>query len=63
MTVGVAKYGSNIFKNIGYKPKKHFKSSLVYEWENGNRGGIKYGELALANKENIFCVREWFWWL
>jgi hypothetical protein len=37
-----------------YKPKNILRVVLFMNEENGNRGGIKYGELAIANKENIF---------
>lgn len=50
---------ANIFKNIGYKPKNTLRVVLFMNEENGNRGGIKYGELALANKENhIFALES-----
>ena len=49
----------NIFKNIGYKPKNTLRVVLFMNEENGNRGGIKYGELALANKEkHIFALES-----
>jgi Zn-dependent M28 family amino/carboxypeptidase len=41
----------NIFKDLGYKPKIRFSSSFMNE-ENGLRGGKKYEELSLLNKEN-----------
>jgi hypothetical protein len=40
----------NILKNMGYKPRT-LRVVLFMNEENGNRGGIKYGELAIANKE------------
>jgi hypothetical protein len=44
---------------MGYKPKNTLRVVLFMNEENGNRGGIKYGELAIANKEKTyFCVRE-----
>jgi hypothetical protein len=50
---------ANIFKNIGYKPKNTLRVVLFMNEENGNRGGIKYGELALANKEkHIFALES-----
>jgi hypothetical protein len=49
----------NIFNNIGYKPKNTLRVVLFMNEENGNRGGIKYGELALANKEkHIFALES-----
>jgi hypothetical protein len=49
----------NIFKNVGYKPKKYIKSCIIYEWRNGNRGGLKYAELAEANKEkHVFALES-----
>jgi Zn-dependent M28 family amino/carboxypeptidase len=48
----------NIFKNLGYKPKIH-DSVVLFMNENGLRGGKKYEELSLLNKENhIFAFRE-----
>ena len=50
---------ANIFKNMGYKPKNTLRVVLFMNEENGNRGGIKYGELALANKEkHIFALES-----
>jgi hypothetical protein len=49
----------NIFKNIGYKPKNTLRVVLFMNEENGNRGGIKYGELATKNKEkHIFALES-----
>lgn len=49
----------NIFKNIGYKPKNTLRVVLFMNEENGNRGGIKYGELAVANKEkHVFALES-----
>jgi len=50
---------ANIFKNMDYKPKNTLRVVLFMNEENGNRGGIKYGELALANKEkHIFALES-----
>lgn len=49
----------NIFKNLGYKPKNTIRVVLFMNEENGLRGGTKYEELALANKENhIFALES-----
>ena len=49
----------NIFKNLGYKPKNTIRVVLFMNEENGGRGGKKYEELALANKENhIFALES-----
>jgi hypothetical protein len=57
---GEYKYGVvNIFKNVGYKPKNTLRVVLFMNEENGNRGGLKYGELAEANKEkHIFALES-----
>ena len=49
----------NILKNIGYKPKNTLRVVLFMNEENGNRGGLKYEELAQANKEkHIFALES-----
>ncbi|TDE50138.1 M28 family peptidase [Flavobacterium sp. GT3P67] len=49
----------NIFKNLGYKPKNTLRVVLFMNEENGLRGGLKYEELAQANKENhIFALES-----
>jgi hypothetical protein len=49
----------NIFKNVGYKPKNTLRVVLFMNEENGLRGGLKYEELAKANKENhIFALES-----
>jgi len=40
-----------IFKDLGIKPKKTVRAVLFMNEENGNRGGKKYAELAMLNKE------------
>ena len=50
---------ANIFKNIGYKPKNTIRVVLFMKEENGLRGGNKYEELSLKNKENhIFALES-----
>ncbi|AOW10704.1 M28 family peptidase [Flavobacterium gilvum] len=49
----------NIFRNLNYKPKNTLRVVLFMNEENGNRGGNKYGELAVKNKENhIFALES-----
>jgi hypothetical protein len=49
----------NIFKNLNYKPKNTLRVVLFMNEENGLRGGKKYEELSLANKENhIFALES-----
>ncbi|WP_264563877.1 M28 family peptidase [Flavobacterium sp. N3904] len=49
----------NIFNNIKYKPKNTLRVVLFMNEENGTRGGKKYEELSLANKENhIFALES-----
>jgi hypothetical protein len=49
----------NIFKNLGYKPKNTIRVVLFMNEENGMRGGNKYEELSLLNKENhIFALES-----
>ncbi|WP_269223109.1 M28 family peptidase [Flavobacterium sp. IMCC34518] len=49
----------NIFKNLNYKPKNTLRIVLFMNEENGTRGGKKYEELSLANKENhIFALES-----
>jgi hypothetical protein len=53
------KYGSSIYlKTLVTNLKELLR--VVFLWkENGNRGGIKYGELALAKKKKTyFCVES-----
>jgi carboxypeptidase Q len=40
-----------ILKSIGYKPKRTIRAVMFMNEENGLRGGQKYAELALENKE------------
>ncbi|PZX94631.1 peptidase M28 family protein [Flavobacterium aquariorum] len=49
----------NVFKNLNYKPKNTLRVVLFMNEENGLRGGKKYEELSLANKENhIFALES-----
>jgi len=49
----------NIFKNLNYKPKNTLRVVLFMNEENGLRGGKKYEELSLGNKENhIFALES-----
>jgi hypothetical protein len=48
-----------ILKKIGYRPKRTIRVVLFMNEENGLRGGKKYAEVALANKENhIFALES-----
>ncbi len=47
-----------IFKNLGYKPKNTLRVVLFMNEENGGRGGDKYEELSLKNKENHIFAME-----
>ncbi len=40
-----------LFKTIGYKPHRTIRAVLYMNEENGGRGGKKYAELSLQNKE------------
>jgi carboxypeptidase Q len=40
-----------LFKQMGYKPKRTIRAVMFMNEENGLRGGLKYAELAAANKE------------
>jgi hypothetical protein len=49
----------NIFKNLNYKLKNTLRVVLFMNEENGRRGGNKYEELSLTNKENhIFALES-----
>jgi hypothetical protein len=49
----------NVFKNLNYKPRNTLRIVLFMNEENGLRGGKKYQELSLANKENhIFALES-----
>ncbi|VXC26199.1 Peptidase M28 family protein [Flavobacterium sp. 9AF] len=48
----------SILKRLGYKPKRTIRVVLFMNEENGNRGGLKYAELAEKNKENHIFAME-----
>jgi hypothetical protein len=48
----------NIFNNLGYKPKNTLRVVLWMNEENGLRGGLKYEEISLLNKENHILAFE-----
>jgi hypothetical protein len=48
----------NIFNNLGYKPKNTLRVVLWMNEENGLRGGVKYEEVSLLNKENHILAFE-----
>jgi hypothetical protein len=48
----------HLFKTMGYKPKNTIRAVLFINEENGGRGGKKYEELALKNKENHIFAME-----
>ncbi|NGY37150.1 M20/M25/M40 family metallo-hydrolase [Flavobacterium sp. XN-5] len=48
----------NIFNNLGYKPKNTLRVVLWMNEENGLRGGKKYEEISLLNKENHILAFE-----
>ncbi|WP_026994424.1 M20/M25/M40 family metallo-hydrolase [Flectobacillus major] len=48
-----------LFKELGIKPKRTIRVVLFMNEENGNRGGIKYAELAKQNNEkHIFALES-----
>ncbi len=47
-----------IFNSIGYKPKHTLRAVMFMNEENGLRGGLKYAELALKNKEKHIAAIE-----
>ena len=47
-----------IFSAMGYKPKRTIRAVMFMNEENGGRGGQKYAELALANKEKHIAAIE-----
>ncbi|HMN33605.1 MAG TPA: M20/M25/M40 family metallo-hydrolase [Chitinophagaceae bacterium] len=46
------------FKKLGIRPKRTIRAVLFMNEENGLRGGTKYAELAVANKENHLVAIE-----
>ncbi len=48
-----------LFKTLGIKPKRTIRVVLFMNEENGNRGGIKYAELAKQNGEkHVFALES-----
>ncbi len=47
-----------LFKTLGIKPKRTLRCVLFMNEENGLRGGLKYAELAAANKEKHLAAIE-----
>lgn len=48
-----------ILNTLGYKPKSTIRVVLFMNEENGGRGGKKYAEMAVANKENhVFALES-----
>lgn len=47
-----------IFKALGYRPKHTLRAVFFMNEENGDRGGLKYAELAAKNKEEHIAAIE-----
>jgi Zn-dependent M28 family amino/carboxypeptidase len=47
-----------IFKALGYKPKNNIRAVFFMNEENGHKGGIKYAEQALKDKEEHIAAIE-----
>ena len=47
-----------LFKLMGYKPKRTIRAVMYMNEENGLRGGLKYAEMALKNKEKHIAAIE-----
>jgi carboxypeptidase Q len=47
-----------ILKTVGYKPKNSIRAVFFMNEENGGKGGEKYAELALKNKEEHIAAIE-----
>lgn len=47
-----------LFKEMGYKPKRTIRAVMFMNEENGLRGGLKYAELAVKNKEKHILAIE-----
>jgi carboxypeptidase Q len=47
-----------IFKATGYRPKNSIRAVFFMNEENGHKGGLKYAELAAANKEEHIAAIE-----
>jgi carboxypeptidase Q len=47
-----------IFKAVGYRPKNNIRAVFFMNEENGHKGGIKYAEQALKDKEEHIAAIE-----
>ncbi|MBS7566148.1 M20/M25/M40 family metallo-hydrolase [Mucilaginibacter sp. Bleaf8] len=47
-----------MFKTLGYKPKNNIRAVLFMNEENGHKGGLKYAEQALKDKEEHIAAIE-----
>lgn len=47
-----------ILKSVGYKPKNSIRAVFFINEENGDKGGVKYAELAVKNKEEHIAAIE-----
>lgn len=47
-----------LLRRIGYKPQRTLRAVMFMNEENGLRGGAKYGQLAIANKERHLAAIE-----
>ncbi len=47
-----------LFKEMGFKPKRTIRAVMFMNEENGLRGGLKYAEMALQNKEKHIAAIE-----
>jgi carboxypeptidase Q len=47
-----------IFKTLGYRPKNTIRAVFFINEENGDKGGLKYAELAAQNKEDHIAAIE-----
>ncbi|MFD1257144.1 M20/M25/M40 family metallo-hydrolase [Mucilaginibacter terrae] len=47
-----------IFKAVGYRPKNNIRAVFFMNEENGHKGGIKYAEQALKDKEEHIAALE-----
>jgi carboxypeptidase Q len=47
-----------ILKTLGYRPKNTIRAVFFINEENGDKGGIKYAELAAQNKEEHIAAIE-----
>ena len=47
-----------IFKTLGYRPKNNIRAVFFMNEENGHKGGLKYAEQALTDKEDHIAAIE-----